>query len=137
MIAPERVTIAAMLKERGYSTACMGKWHVGMDWQLKEEYGEDQFLQELSSKESDFDSMVDFSKPIKNGPVDVGFDYFFGISASLDMSPYVFIENDRATEIPCEMVPKGNTEEERARQGIGARGWRHEDVLPALKEKSC
>jgi len=137
LISPERMTVAGMLKERGYSTACMGKWHVGMDWQLKEEYGEDQFLQELSSKESDFDSMVDFTKPIKNGPVDVGFDYFFGISASLDMSPYVFIENDQVTEIPCETVPKGNTEEARARQGIGARGWRHEDVLPALKEKSC
>ena len=80
--------------------------------------------------------MVDFSQPVKNGPVDAGFDYFFGISASLDMSPYVFIENNRATVIPDSVSPAGPSLELRAREGICAEGWKHEDVLPALKEKS-
>ena len=40
---------------------------------------------------------VDFAKPIANGPNASGFDYYFGISASLDMVPYTFIENDRVT----------------------------------------
>jgi arylsulfatase A-like enzyme len=48
----------------------------------------------------------------------------------------VFIENDTATEIPAEIVPAGETPELRARQGIGAKGWRHEAVLPALQRKS-
>jgi arylsulfatase A len=135
LIHSDRETVASLLKRAGYRSACMGKWHVGMDWSLKPEAGGNEFPQELSWKERELDDLVDFSKPVKNGPVDVGFDYYYGISASLDMSPYVFIENDRVTEIPTDVVPRG-TEELRAREGIGAKGWRHEDVLPAITEKS-
>src|SRR5438874_8593138 len=41
---------------------------------------------------------VDFTRPIRNGPTQVGFDYYFGISASLDMVPYTFIEGDQVTD---------------------------------------
>ena len=136
LITPERTTVASMLGEAGYTSACIGKWHIGMDWALKEPETADRPPQRLSREESRFDDVVDFGKPVRNGPVDVGFDYYFGISASLDMSPYVFIENDRVTEIPSEIVPGGGSPELRARQGIGAKGWRHENVLPTLEEKS-
>jgi len=136
LIKPDRLTVAEMLRQNGYRTACVGKWHVGFDWQLKDEFGDDAMPRHLCREETRFDDMVDFAKPILNGPTDVGFDYYFGISASLDMSPYVFIENDRATDIPCEIVPRGTTPEARAREGIGAKGWRHEDVLPTLRDKS-
>ena len=43
---------------------------------------------------------VDFTQPIAGGPNSVGFDYYFGIAASLDMVPYTFIENDRVTVRP-------------------------------------
>ncbi|MAG13444.1 MAG: arylsulfatase [Spirochaetales bacterium] len=135
LLHPDRMTVASMLAEIGYTSACIGKWHIGMDWTLKKNTA-GEFPQELSREELKFDELVDFSKPIKNGPVDVGFNYYFGISASLDMSPYVFIENDRATTVPTEHIPKGETPESRARAGIGAAGWRHEDVLPALEHKS-
>ena len=136
LITPDRLTVAGMLKQAGYASACIGKWHVGMDWQLRDDVPERPLPRRLCREEAEFDSLVDFSKPIKNGPVDVGFDHYFGISASLDMSPYVFIEDDGATEIPCETVPRGTTPEARAREGIGAKGWRHEDVLPALRDRS-
>src|SRR5260370_40554293 len=42
----------------------------------------------------------DFSKPIPDGPLQHGFDYFYCNGSSLDMPPYVFIENNRFTEIP-------------------------------------
>ena len=135
LLRPERMTVASMLGSKGYASACIGKWHIGMDWPLKEGVA-DKFPQELSRDELKFDELVDFTKPIKNGPVDVGFDYYFGISASLDMSPYVFIENDLPTVVPVERVPRGTTPEARAREGIGAAGWRHEDVLPSLERKS-
>ncbi len=137
LITPARLTVAQMLKDAGYKTGCVGKWHIGMDWAFKLEYKDMTCIQPLSSEEIKFDTMIDFSKPTKNGPTDLGFDYFYGISASLDMSPYVFIENNLATEIPCEISPGGTTPETRARRGICAKGWTHEDVLPTLRKKAC
>jgi len=72
LIGPERLTVAGMLGRRGYHSACIGKWHLGMDWG-RTPAGE-----------------VDFNRPIRYGPTDVGFDEFFGVAASLDMIPYVF-----------------------------------------------
>ena len=86
MIKPGCRTMAQMLSDKGYSTACIGKWHLGWDWG----YGA------YAKNESD----VDFALPIKNGPTEKGFDYFFGIPASLDMAPYVYVENDRVTALP-------------------------------------
>ncbi len=96
LIAPERETMAEMLSARGYRTACVGKWHLGMDWKRRETDG--------GKSELDFDS------PIKNGPTERGFDYFFGIPASLDIAPYVYVENDRVTAPPDRTIAKQNKE---------------------------
>jgi arylsulfatase A-like enzyme len=96
LIEPERETLASMLKSRGYFTAIIGKWHLGMDW-VKHD-GKD--VSVLSVEKADQVNSVDYSKPIANGPNSVGFDYYFGISASLDMVPYAFIENDHVTTPP-------------------------------------
>ncbi|MDT8390717.1 MAG: arylsulfatase [Lentisphaeria bacterium] len=83
-----RLTVASMLRGRGYRTACVGKWHLGLEWRLKDGG--------VASTYQD-EEQVDFSAPITDGPINHGFDYYFGISASLDMPPYVYIENDRPT----------------------------------------
>jgi arylsulfatase A-like enzyme len=73
---------------------------------------------------------VDFAKPIANGPLTVGFDWFYGIAASLDMPPYVYIENDRAVAVPT--VPgKGF-----GRQGLAMEGLKPVDVLPELTKQA-
>lgn len=90
MISPERNTIASMLSKGGYKTACIGKWHLGWDWNYKAG----------SNNKKD----VDFSKPISNGPTDRGFDYFYGIPSSLDMAPYIYIENKMAVGIPDRLI---------------------------------
>ncbi len=82
LIEPKRLTAASLLKRHGYVTAGVGKWHLGLGDGGK----------------------TDFAKPLRPGPCSVGFDSYFGIPASLDMPPYVFIENEGVTEAPTATI---------------------------------
>ena len=64
LIDPQRETVASLLKKQGYATACVGKWHLGMDWPSTD--GKE--INRTAARN------IDFSKPILNGPLDVGFD---------------------------------------------------------------
>tara|TARA_R110002111_G_scaffold262851_1_gene341775 strand:+ start:18729 stop:20393 length:1665 start_codon:yes stop_codon:yes gene_type:complete len=126
LIEPDRLTVPEMLKQHGYYTACVGKWHLGMDWTLKQ----GGFATEQSyNKKTNPGWEVDYSQPIQNGPNSVGFDYFFGISASLDMPPYVYIENDRSQGIPT--VTKAFF-----RDGPAHKDFEAIDVLPRITDKT-
>ncbi|HUQ95280.1 MAG TPA: arylsulfatase [Bryobacteraceae bacterium] len=111
LLEPGRMTVASLLKLHGYRTAGIGKWHLGLGNA----------------------AVTDYSKPLRPGPFDAGFDSYFGIPASLDMPPYVFVEDDRVLEQPTSQV--GDVREQR---GIFWRGggigptFRHIDVLPRL-----
>jgi arylsulfatase A-like enzyme len=135
LIEPGRLTVPAFLQQQGYHTACIGKWHLGMGWSLKP--GEVPFNDNIENGEHGW--RVDFSQPIARGPNDVGFDYFFGIAASLDMVPYTFIENDRVIEIPTENkafpLMFGRTDS-MTRRGPGGASFEAEDVLPTLTRKA-
>jgi arylsulfatase A len=119
LIAPGRMTVASLLKDHGYQTACIGKWHLGWSWAKKGEGEQD----------------VDFKKPIADGPTSRGFDYFFGISASLDMPPYVYVENDRSTSVPDRVVAASGGKR-MWREGPIGPDFRHDEVLPKLTEKA-
>jgi arylsulfatase A len=120
LIEPDRVTVPAFLQQQGYTTAYIGKWHLGMDWPLKDG---------RVAKGINDATNVDYARPIQNGPNAVGFDYYFGISASLDMPPFVFIENDHVTEVPT-------VEKKWVRTGPAAESFDAENVLPTLTSKA-
>jgi len=119
LIEDGRMTVASFLKRHGYATACVGKWHLGIDWALNSDASED----------------VDYSRPIANGPCAFGFDTFFGISGSLDMTPYVYIENDRVTALPDRVIEAG-VGKSFWRGGPISPDFRHEDVLPTLTRQA-
>ncbi len=131
LIEPGRSTVASMLHDQGYATACIGKWHLGMDWVKLP--GKD--VSELNIETVEQVHSVNYDKPIANGPNSVGFDHYFGISASLDMVPYCFIENDHVTASPTAMMKlvmnKGGPVSY-TREGPAAPGFTGENVLPEL-----
>ena len=121
-----------MLHNQGYATAAIGKWHVGLEWQLKDEYVRENHCQFGWDKPHLLDTnvvedlgAVDYSKPILGGPTDLGFDYFFGIAGSLDMPPYCFIENDRTVGIPSEEKQPYHAQQ---KKGLMTPGWKDEEV---------
>ncbi len=135
LIEPGRMTVASLLKQHGYRTACVGKWHLGMDWVKKE----GKQVTELNIEPREQVRNVDYSQPIKNGPNSVGFDEYFGISASLDMVPYTYIENNRVTVLPTDdrdfelMIGR---EKGKTRLGPAAPGFDVANVLPDLTNKA-
>jgi len=133
LIEQGRMSVVDMLKVRGYSTHCVGKWHLGMDWVRTGE------ISELSIESAEQVNHVDYTKPITNGPTSVGFDTYFGISASLDMVPYCFIENDHVAANPTKtmkLVMNKGGPVSYTREGPGSPGFRGEDVLPAFTERA-
>jgi arylsulfatase A-like enzyme len=118
-------TIASMLKENGYRTAMIGKWHLGLDWQKQDGTR----VTELRPPET-IEAQIDFTAAFTGGPVDHGFDYFFGINASLDFPPYVFLENDRALAVPTAIQAKQGERGKPSHQIMMRRGLRDAHFEP-------
>ena len=116
LIDTTRTTLASLLKQHGYATGGVGKWHLG-----------------LGDEET-----TDYSKPLRPGPASLGFDSYYGIPASLDFEPYLYFENDRVVEAPTGRT-EGNLEccfGAFWRAGAMAPGFKHKAVLPVIAEKA-
>lgn len=100
-----RTTIASLLRDRGYRTTMIGKWHQGFT--------------------GDHDQVEK-----RGGPVDRGFDEYFGIHASTDIPPYYYIHNDRAVALPTNQIPAGSSEGWSPIQGAF---WREGGIQPGMR----
>jgi arylsulfatase A-like enzyme len=128
LIETGRLTVPALLKQHGYATVGIGKWHLGMTWP-RNRSGNSGDGSRGKAKAANQMNSVDWTKPIQDGPTAHGFDYYFGISASLDMPPFVFIENDHVTAVPT-------TTKKWIRSGPAAADFEAVDVLPQFTAKA-
>jgi len=134
LIPPERLTLPGLLRKAGYHTACIGKWHLGLGWPRKP--NTPPFTDAIEKGQEGWN--VDYTKPIAEGPLTVGFDEFYGIAGSLDMVPYTFIHNDRVQIVPTvdKAFPMMLGRSAMTRRGPAAAAFEAVDVLPTLTQKA-
>jgi len=98
LIAPDRLLVSGFLKTQGYHTGIVGKWHLGLGFQLKDgAAGQGADGKPVRHRDG---RRFDFTRPLTDGPHTRGFDFSFIIPASLDFPPYVYIRNGRLTAQP-------------------------------------
>ncbi|HEV8060642.1 MAG TPA: arylsulfatase [Gemmataceae bacterium] len=115
LIDAGRLTVPALLKQQGYTTACVGKWHLGWDW-----------------PKPGPDGKRDFTQAVRNGPTTRGFDSYFGTDVP-NFPPYCFVENDHTFGLPTIPITVGRDGFNRA--GVMLPGWKLVDILPELEKR--
>ncbi|SFB27655.1 sulfatase family protein [Algoriphagus aquimarinus] len=134
LIDQNRQTIATMLKESGYNTAAIGKWHLGWLWSDKQGKYVNDTLNVMPHNEKirqPLADKIDFHQALGGGPTTLGFDYYFGDDVP-NYAPYSFFENDRVLQIPDMIKPDsiyGNP-------GPMSSGWDLRAVMPKITQKA-
>lgn len=102
LIAQERLTLPEMLREQGYATACVGKWHIGLTFFDSEG-------NPVTERGVEAIKRVDFNRRFEGGPIDHGFDSFFGTACCPTTDwLYAFLEGDRVPVPPTKLIDKSN-----------------------------
>ena len=90
-----------MMQSRGYHTAAIGKWHLGWNWEAIRK--PDAKPIGSGRRKAWRPEAFDWNKSIPNGPLDHGFDHYFGDTV-INFPPYCWIEDDKVVEAPDTMM---------------------------------
>ena len=133
LIAADRPTLPGFLRDHGYATTAVGKWHLGWEWsgpqpsRMTEERNGQRRLE------------WDFEQPIAEGPTRRGFDRYFGVDLP-NMPPFTFIENDRVVTQPTARYSwdpdEGVVMPRRFEGSPMAPGWEFDQILPELTRRA-
>ena len=134
LIEEGRLTLPQMLRDKGYATACIGKWHIGMSFLDKD--GKRITDQKLKGVQQ-----IDYSRPIPDAPIHRGFDTFYGtVSCPTTDWLYAFIDGDRIPVPPTKMINKkelpNHAYSRDCRSGMVADNFDHEVVDLVFLRKS-
>ncbi len=154
LVEKGRMTLGSLFKNNGYKTACVGKWHLGMEWAQNPDPKPDDFDIDPEEYEHSVNATgprhlnpsieglkIDYTKPLPYSPNKYGFDYFFGLPSSLDQPPFVYIENDRILTPPTSISGiynlnrMGPGQEQLWERGLIAPGFDHTQVVPDMQQK--
>jgi arylsulfatase A-like enzyme len=109
-IETDRLTLASLCKQRGYRTAAFGKWHLGMTG----------------------DRITDWGATLRPGPLEIGFDYFFGLGANPWNGPHNFIRNDSVLDRrPGEPLIVSGNRESAVTSGL-EKSWQETEIMQRL-----
>ena len=149
LITADRLTLPEMLRQQGYTTAMFGKWHIGLTFLDKQGNPVYEAKEKTDTKKKkkggrggvNLVRLVDFSKRIQGGPLDQGFDYFFGTACcpSSDWL-YAYIDGDRIPVPPTKLLDKTKLPKHEwafdCRPGLVAPDFDHEEVDMVFLKKS-
>lgn len=147
LITPDRLTLGGLVKQAGYTTAVVGKWHLGWKWPIAAEdmphftntgpfegiYRKPETPRRTEATEEDRQAWArSFARPIGGGPTELGFDSYFGTDVP-NWPPFCFIRNNRTVGIPTELLKTAQVSVNQASfQGPALEDWKLEGILPAL-----
>ncbi len=134
LISRDRPTIASFLRQHGYHTACIGKWHLGWEWPGPQQ-GK---MTEVRNGQKSLE--WDFTRPIPGGPTDRGFDFYFGVDLP-NLPPFTWISGDRIVDQPTEKYrhdPGEGFYMPRSFEGAPiAPGWKFDQILPTITHRAA